>query len=199
LPVQSPDLSAWLVLQMEFLEHTARQLGWLSEAEEWKEKGESLFSKLLTYFVRDGRFEAMKIPGMEVVPSDSLILYLPLILGERLPEKLRENLISGLLEKGHLAGPWGFASEPLDSMLFEEDGYWRGAVWPAAAMILSDALRQCGRQKEARFYAESFCRLCAENGFYENYSALDGRGLRDHGFTWTASVFLILLRDYVLD
>ncbi|MCA5011038.1 hypothetical protein HP393_21560, partial [Clostridioides difficile] len=88
LPVQSPDLSAWLVLQMEFLEHTARQLGWLSEAEAWKEKGENLFTKLLAYFVRDGRFEAVKIPEMEVVTSDSLILYLPLILGERLPEKL---------------------------------------------------------------------------------------------------------------
>ncbi|SET52352.1 hypothetical protein SAMN05443270_0357 [Lacrimispora sphenoides] len=199
LPVQSPDLSAWLVLQMEFLEHTARQLGWQQEAEAWKVKGGNLLSKLLAYFVREGRFEAVKIPEMEVVTSDSLLLYLPLILGERLPEKLRDNLISGLLEKGHLAGPWGFASEPLDSMLFEEDGYWRGAVWPAAVMIMVDALKQCGRQKEARFYAERFCRLCADKGFYENYSALDGRGLRDHGFTWTASVFLILLRDYVLD
>ncbi len=199
LPVQSPDLSAWLVLQMEFLEHTARQLGLLSEAEKWKEKGEDLLSKLLAYFVKDDRFEAVKVPEMEVVPSDSLILYLPLILGERLPKKLRENLLSGLLKKGHLAGSWGFASEPLDSPLFEEDGYWRGAVWPSADMILIDALRQCGKGEEARFYAERFCRVCAEKGFYENYSALDGRGLRDHGFTWTASVFLILLRDYLLD
>ncbi|GLC80188.1 amylo-alpha-1,6-glucosidase [Lacrimispora brassicae] len=199
LPVQSPDLSAWLVLQMEFLEHTARDLGRLQEAEKWKEQGEDLLSKLLAYFVRDGRFEAVKIPEMEVVPSDSLILYLPLILGKRLPEKLRESLILGLLKKGHLAGSWGFASEPLDSMLFEEDGYWRGAVWPPVTMILVDALRQCGRGEEARFYAERFSRLCAEKGFYENYSALDGRGLRDHGFTWTASVFLILLRDYLMD
>ena len=199
LPVQSPDLSAWLVLQMEFLEHTARELGRHSEAETWKEKGEELLSKLLAYFARNDRFAAVKIPEMEAVPSDSLILYLPLILGKRLPEKLRENLLSGLLKDGHLAGTWGFASEPLDSELFEEDGYWRGAVWPAAVMILTDALRRCGRQKEARFYAERFCRLCAEKGFYENYSALDGRGLRDHGFTWTASVFFILLRDYLLD
>ena len=199
LPVQSPDLSAWLVLQMEFLEHTARDLGWLQEAEKWKEQGADLLSKLLAYFVRDGRFEAVKIPEMEVVPSDSLILYLPLILGKRLPEKLRESLILELLKKGHLAGSWGFASEPLDSMLFEEDGYWRGAVWPPVTMILVDTLRQCGRREEARFYAERFSRLCVEKGFYENYSALDGRGLRDHGFTWTASVFLILLRDYLMD
>ncbi len=199
LPVQSPDLSAWLVLQMEFLEHTARALGRWQEAEKWKEQGEDLLSKLLSYFVRDGRFEAVKIPGMEVVPSDSLILCLPLILGKRLPEKLRENLVSRLLKKGHLAGPWGFASEPLDSPLFEEDGYWRGAVWPPVTMILADALSRCGRREEARVYAERFCRLCSEKGFYENYSALDGRGLRDHGFTWTASVFLILLREFIID
>ena len=148
LPVQSPDLSAWLVLQMEFLEHTARDLGWFREAEKWKEQGEDRLSKLLAYFVRDGRFEAVKIPEMEVVPSDSLILYLPLILGKRLPEKLRESLILGLLKKGHLAGSWGFASEPLDSMLFEEDGYWRGGGLASCyhdSGRCTETMRQTGR------------------------------------------------------
>ena len=195
-PVQSPDLAAWLVIQMEFLEETAADLGLTDEALRWRERGEALFQDMMGYFVRDGRFEAVKLPEGETVPSESLILYLPLILGDRLPEKLRERMLHDLFRDNGLAAEWGLASEPLNSPLFEEDGYWRGAIWPPTALIMTEALKRCHRTDEALHYAERFCEMCAENGFYENYSAVDGHGLRDHGFTWTASVFLILLRDH---
>ena len=195
-PVQSPDLAAWLVLQMEFLEETAAELGYEEEAEQWKIKGEEFFRNMMDYFVRDGRFEAVKLPEGEVVPSKSLILYLPLILGDRLPEDLRERMLAELFEENSLAGEWGLASEPPGSPFFEEDGYWRGAIWPPATLIMVEALKRCHRNDEALNFAEKFCEICTKYGFYENYSALDGHGLRDHGFTWTASVFLILLRDY---
>lgn len=195
-PVQSPDLSAWLVIQMEFLERTARELGFLKEGERWRKSGDELLHSMLKYFVRDGRFSAVKLPEMIPVASHSLILYLPLILGTRLPKELREGLLLELLEEGRLAGDWGFASEARDGGFFEEDGYWRGAIWPPVMLILIDALKLCGRKDEAKAYANKFCTMCTRNGFFENYSALDGHGLRDHGFTWTASVFLILLREY---
>lgn len=195
-PVQSPDLSAWLVIQMEFLENTARELGFLEEGERWKKTGARLLQAMLDYFVTDGQFTAIKLPEMIPVISRSLIRCLPLILGERLPAELRERLLAVLLEDGGLAGPWGFASEAMDSGFFEEDGYWRGAIWPPVTLILIEALKRCGRSREAKEYANKFCAMCVRHGFYENYSALDGHGLRDHGFTWTASVFLILLREY---
>lgn len=196
-PVQSPDLAAWLVLQMEFLEETARELLLTGEAARWKVDGEELFHSMMEYFIRDGRFEAVKLPEGETVPSESLILYLPLILGDRLPEDLRESMLTALLEESSLATEWGLASEPLDSPLFEEDGYWRGAIWPPTTLIMVEALRRCHRNEEAEKLTERFCEICTKYGFYENYSAIDGHGLRDHGFTWTASVFLILLRDYM--
>ena len=41
--------------------------------------------------------------------------------------------------------------------------------------------------------AERFCDLCVkEPGFWENYDALTGKGLRCPGYTWTASVFLLM-------
>lgn len=74
-------------------------------------------------------------------------------------------------------------SEPLDSSLFEEHGYWRGAIWPPTTLIIAEVLDRCHKTVEALKIAERFCKMCAQNGFYENYSALDGHGLRDHGFT----------------
>lgn len=197
LPVKSPDLCAWLIDQMDFLGETARSLGMEQEGAEWEARSEKLLDHMLSYFVVDGRFVAYKEPEHCIVNCDSLLLYLPLILGEKLPQALRERMVNDLLEKGKFVTEYGIASEPLTSDRFVEDGYWRGAIWPPTALILTEALMKNGRKKEALKNAESFCRICAEGGFFENYSALDGHGLRDSGFTWTASAFMVLLRDYV--
>jgi hypothetical protein len=46
--------------------------------------------------------------------------------------------------------------------------------------------------KLARSLARAFCDLCRGNGLAENFDAGTGAGLRDRGYTWTASVFLEL-------
>lgn len=196
-PVKSPDLCAWLVEQMYFLSRTARLLGLIEESEDWAKRGEALLAKMLEYFVVDHTFAAYKEPEHKVVENNSLLLYIPLILGERLPEDLRKNMLDKLLTSGKFITDYGIASEPVDSEYFIEDGYWRGAIWPPTAFIMTELLMKNGKTEEALKNAESFCDLCAERGFYENYNAIDGRGLRDSGFTWTASVFMILLRDYL--
>ena len=41
--------------------------------------------------------------------------------------------------------------------------------------------------------AQRFCDMCIQtNGFWENYNASTGKGLRCPGYTWTAAVFLLL-------
>lgn len=197
LPVKSPDLCTWLIEQMDFLSETALELGRVSEAEEWKQKSSHLLSHMLDYFVKDGQFTAYKIPENSPVQSDSLLMYIPLLLGKRLPEEVRQSMLDRLLETTRYFTPYGLASEPLDSPWFVEDGYWRGAVWPPTAWIFTEILMRNGKYKEAYRNAESFCEMCAQQGFFENYSALDGHGLRDSGYSWTAGAFMILLRDYL--
>lgn len=197
LPVKSPDLCAWLVDQMDFLKETAGSLGLKQQEAEWKKRSDDLLAHMLTYFVVDNRFVAYKEPEHTIVECDSLLLYLPLILGDRLPEALRQQMLTDLLKKDKFITSFGIASEPLTSSRFVEDGYWRGAIWPPTALILTEALLRNGKKEEALANAVSFCDMCAKVGFFENYSALDGHGLRDSGFTWTASAFMVLLRDYV--
>ena len=197
LPVKAPDLCAWLVEQMDFLANTAEELGKAQESKKWREQSDALLSKMIDYFVRDDQFVAYKEPEHRVVKCDSLLLYIPLILGKKLPSKVRGKMLEKLLEPGRFLTEYGIASEPLDSERFVEDGYWRGAVWPPTAYIMTELLMRNGKTDEAIRNAEGFCKMCAKSGFYENYSAIDGHGLRDSGFTWTASAFMILLRDYI--
>jgi len=62
-----------------------------------------------------------------------------------------------------------------------------------------EALAACGELDLARSLARKFCDLCAASGFAENFDALTGAALRDRAYTWTASVFLILGHEYLLE
>lgn len=197
VPVKAPDLSAWLIIQLDFLADTALELGLIEEADVWKKKSEELLQKMLALFVENNHMKAIKVPDNKTVECDSLLLYVPLILGEKLPAEIRERMLEELLKEKNFITDYGIASEPVDSPYFVEDGYWRGAIWPPTAYIMTEALMANGRKEEAVLNARRFCDMCASEGFFENYSAIDGHGLRDSGFTWTASVFMILIRDYL--
>lgn len=197
VPVKSPDLCTWLILQMDFLSETAKDLGMAEQSKQWHIRSEQLLQKMLEFFVVDNRFCAVKIPDNTIIKCDSLLLYIPLLLADRLPENIRKKMLDELLTSKKFITEYGIASEPIDSQYFIEDGYWRGAIWPPTTYIMTELLVRNGRQKEAVQNAQKFCDMCAKSGFFENYSAINGRGLRDSGFTWTASVFMILLRDYI--
>lgn len=122
--------------------------------------------------------------------------YLPLILGEKLPQELRRSLIRNLMEKDFLT-PYGFATEAYTSSLYDPDGYWRGPIWAPPTLFLVEGLYKSGEENLAKDVAERFCKMVKRSGFAENYDALTGEGLRDQAYTWTASIFLILLKEYL--
>jgi hypothetical protein len=53
-----------------------------------------------------------------------------------------------------------------------------------------------GETDLARRIAGGFRKACEKSGFAENFDALTGRALRDRSYTWTASVYLILGREF---
>jgi len=66
-------------------------------------------------------------------------------------------------------------------------------LWGASTYIIFDGLVSLGEIRLARMIAQRFCDMCIQtNGFWENYNALTGKGLRCPGYTWTAAVFLLL-------
>ena len=196
-PLEAPDLSAYLVIQMDVLARVARRLGRRSEAARWKARADKLLARLIEHSWRGDRFVAPRSGDHRVADSDSLLSYVPIVLGKRLPQEIRRTLIAGLKAKGRFLTPHGLATESPTSRHYRSDGYWRGPIWAPSTMLVVDGLAACGEAALARTIARRFCDLCAAEGMAENFDALTGRGLRDRAYTWTASVFLILAHEYL--
>ncbi|RKR76446.1 amylo-alpha-1,6-glucosidase [Frondihabitans australicus] len=192
VPVQSPDLLSYLALQMLALARMADHLGRPSDAVDWRGRAERTIETLCSRFWVDGRFVARDTLTGAVIDSDSLILTMPLVLGDMLPEPQRSATVDRLLEGGYLTRH-GFATEPVDSPFYEADGYWRGPIWAPSTMLLVDGLRRAGHGDLADDVTDRFVATCADAGMAENFDAVTGAGLRDRSMTWTASVFLSLV------
>ena len=196
-PMEGPDLSAFLVLQMDVLADLARHLGREDKAVEWSQRSDALLTELLAAFWVDGRFVFRNaLTGAYTQGSRSLLPYIPLILGEKLPVAIREKLIAELSDPAGLVTTFGPASEHPDSSLYDPDGYWRGPIWAPSTFLIVEGLKAAGAPDLARSIALKFCALCEQSGFAENFDALTAAPLRDRAYTWTSSVYLYFLFEY---
>jgi putative isomerase len=197
IPVESPDLCAFLILQMEALAQIAMRLGKETESESWDVRSKKLFEKLIREFWNGSRFIAREALSHQPIESESLLTYLPIVLGKRLPASIIQSLLAGLMEKDRFLTDFGFATESLKSPLYQPDGYWRGPIWAPTMMMLIEGIREAGDLNMSRDLARRFCNMTAQCGMAENFDALTGKGLRDTAFTWTSSVFLLLANGYL--
>lgn len=191
--VISPDLNAFLVIQMDVLRHLAEQLGLSSESAQWAQQ----MQRTLTAMVRELFPEELPVvrdaETYRIIPHDSLLPYMSLLAGEYLPASCRDRMVA-VLQGPAFWTPYGYATEKPASPAFEENGYWRGAVWAPVMYLLYDALSQAGALSAAQKTAEAYCRAVLRGGPAENHSALTGEGLRDPAYTWSSSVFLMFVR-----
>jgi glycogen debranching enzyme len=133
-PVESPDLSSFLILQMEILSEIADELGKKNEALKWAVKSKNLLNRLISHFWINDRFVAVKSGDHSIIESESLVLYIPIILGKRLPESIRRKLVEEI-GNGFLT-QFGLATERTTSPRFREDGYWRGPIWAPTTLLI---------------------------------------------------------------
>ncbi|MFW6271268.1 MAG: amylo-alpha-1,6-glucosidase, partial [Bacillota bacterium] len=198
-PVESPDLSAFLVIQMEVLSEIADILGKGEEAAEWEVRSEKLLANMLDHCWTGEEFIAPYPKTHEYFDKgDSLILYIPVILGKRLPESIKNKLIDDLKEEGRFLTENGLATESINSSFYESNGYWRGPIWAPSTMIMIEGIEAAGEKEFAMDLAYRFCQMIKKGGMAENFDAVTGEGLRDRAYTWTSSVFLMLANKVLL-
>jgi putative isomerase len=195
-PVQTPDLAAFLIVQMDVLADLAKKLRHTSEEKEWRARADRLYRLFVEAFWTGTEFTAIG-PNGNKVKSQSLQLCLPLILGHRLAPEMIASIVDRLVSHDGLITEYGLATENPTSNMYSPDGYWRGPIWAPSTLIMVDALNDIGEKDLAESIARSFCRMCQASGMAENFDALTGEGLRDRAYTWTSSVFLILAHEYL--
>jgi glycogen debranching enzyme len=188
--VESPDLSAYLVIQMEVLSRMAQKLGLDKQANMWQNRSTLLLHKMLQKFWNGHRFVAFRVITGKPIRSDSLLLDMPVILGRRLPPSVRTQLVDDITKRLKNS-PFGLPSEPTTSPFYRADGYWRGPIWAPATMIIVNGLDDMGHHALANSLRKNFCLMTQKSGMSENFDATTGKGLRDPAYTWTASIYLI--------
>jgi len=192
-PTEGADLAAHLVLQTEALGFVASLLGRTTEAERWEAASDRQLRDLLEKQLKGDRFFSPLDGHSEAPQTHCLLNYVPMVLGHRLAEGVLRALAQDLSPGGPFLTEHGLATESPDSPQYEPDGYWRGPIWAPSTYLIFDGLRDAGETAVAQAVAERFCDMCAgQGGMYENYDALTGEGLRDPGYSWTASVFVLL-------
>lgn len=196
IPLEGPDLSAFLIIQMDVLADVAKLIGKKRDAHRWTKRANQLLERLLAHSWRDGGFVAPRSGDHKTAEGgDSLVLFMPLVLGNRLPPDIRQTLIAGIAEEGRFLTQYGLATENVKSAKYESDGYWRGPIWAPSTMLIVDGLLSCGQKPLAVEIARRFCKMVSMSGMAENFDALTGKSLRDPAYTWTSSVFQLLAHD----
>lgn len=192
--VETPDLPAFLILQMNTLVRIANTLGDGEGAHKWSSRAKELTDAFMRHSMTDDGFASL-LSGSHIPVSSGgcLLSLMPLVLGEQLPESLREPMLERL-KRLHLT-EFGLATESPQSERYEPDGYWRGPIWAPSTYLIYDGLRRMGETQLADEIARRYCDMTAftAKGNYENFDALTGRGLRAPGYTWSASVYMLML------
>lgn len=194
MPVESPDINTYLVLQMDALARIAEIIGETQDAPRWRRRAEELTQRMIEHFWDEqaGVFWALK--DHRPIPTLTLFNLYPLLTG-RLPEAMQARVLE------HLTSPHEFWTRyplPVVSVSdpkFEADQYWRGPTWVNLNYLFVEGLVKCQRPDLARQLLERTLELVQlHSDIYEYYNPLTGaRPPKAAGiFGWTSAVFIDL-------
>ena len=187
----TPDLAAYLVLLYDGLAAMAEALGMPEAAKDWTGRGDALTQLMLDKLWNGERFVAITNHSHEVVATDSVIYYLPLVLGKRLPQAVIDRMTADLLVEGDYLTPFGLCVEKLESDFFRLSGMSRGWVLPASNLLILTGMYNAGKVAEAKMIARRYCDACAKWGISMLLDPIRGT---PNGFacSWSANTFLVL-------
>jgi hypothetical protein len=152
MPVESPDLATYLVLQMDALGRMARTLGLDADADRWAERADELVRRMVAHFYDPdaGVFWAVRPTQdhrrVEVLTPVSLI---PLATG-RLDRAVADRLVARLVDPAQFWPRYPIPTVALSDPRYAPTQMWRGPVWANINSLWVDALLAAGFPDVAR-------------------------------------------------
>lgn len=159
VPVETPDIIAYIILLAEGLSRLAERLGLSGEAASWKEKSETLLKKLLTEFWNGKRFVARLSTTHEIVETEELEAYMPVMLGKRLPRDILNAMLEDLTDPEKYYTPFGFRSGPKQ---IKDGKPLPGFIGGFAQVKMLPGLWYAGEKELARSLIAGYCEKSAE-------------------------------------
>lgn len=193
LPVASPDLAAYLVVQDAELARLWRRLGEEAAAERHGRRAERTMDLLLDMWdARLGYFPAY-VGGLPVEELTAVSL-LPLLTGG-LPDRVVDQLMRTLNDTSLFASPFPVPTVALAQRSFSAERMWRGPAWVNINALLVEALSISGRSADATALAEQTVALVIRaGGPHEYFNPITGHKAPDAttSFGWSAALFVDL-------
>lgn len=197
MPVTSPDLNTYLVLQMENLGRIAAAIGLPAEANAWEEQAEAHLQRMIArlWDEKAGLFWAHR-QGSPIAVRTPFNLF-PLITG-RLPESMARRLVA------HLTDPAEFWTRfPVPSVARNDFHYnplqmWRGPAWINVNYLMVEGLERSGFPAEAHQLRRSTLELIQRHtDIYEYYHPETGEPGPQAAtlFGWSAALFIEMALD----
>ena len=194
MPVESPDLSSYICVQMQSLATIARVTGRYRDAELWDRKARDLARLATAHFYDNscGLFWATRnhIPIRVLTP----LSLLPIWTGCLSASQVRA-LVSNLTRDASLWTEFGIPTVSRNDLTYDPDRMWRGPVWVNVNYMMIEALSRVGYHNLAATLADRTIDLVARQGAAEYFNSITGDvpPRAAPAFGWSAALFIDLL------
>jgi hypothetical protein len=168
-PLETPDLYAQIILYSEAVGRIERLAG-AGNGLRWYEESQA-FKKTLLEQLWDGEtFVCRGAISGKTYSCASLLTYVPLILGRRIPEHMTDKLAEALkCEKRYLSAR-GLVSERMGSEYYDAKAPGSGTVESLLQQLLVSGLIAAGKTEAARIIAERVLAWAARNAAVQSVS-----------------------------
>src|SRR5512133_308078 len=194
MPVCSPDLNAYLVLQMQYLAKIAEVIGEVRDITTWNELAASLIKRMdeVLWDGPAGMYFAHH--EKDVIRLKTPFSLFPLLLGNLDPDKAA-RLVENLFDESTFWTDFPVPSVAIDEESFDPEQMWRGPAWVNVNYLLVEGLTRSGFVEEARRLRRiTLQKLMNLPDFYEYYNPLTGEPGSKAApiFGWSAALFIDL-------
>ena len=194
MPVESPDINTYLVMQMDALAKIAEILGLKEDAVQWLVRADVLAHKMVTHFWDEeaGVFWAMydHKPIGVLTPFN---LY-PLMTG-RLSRTKTDRLVHHIVSPDEFWTNYPIPTVARNDRQFNPNQMWRGPSWVNINYLFIEGLARCGYLEAARLLRDrTLGMLMRQNDIYEYYNPESGDPPPNAAsvFGWSSAVFIDL-------
>lgn len=200
LPVESPDINTYLVIQMNSLAKMAELIGKNKEAKEWRKQADELTQRMIEHLWNEeaGIFNALH--NEKTIPVLTPFNLYPLWTGQ-LPQEINKKLLAHLQDPSEFWGRFALPTVAYDDPAYSADKMWRGPVWANINYFFIEALNIIGERQLARELREKTLNMIASQpGMREYYNSQSGEapGSAAPIFGWSAAVFIELaIQEYM--
>jgi glycogen debranching enzyme len=193
LPVASPDLAAYLILQDDLLAARARSVGDAAGAERFAARASRTLELLEGMWDESAGFFRSSGAG-KPVEAEAVVSLLPLLTG-RLPGRYVAGILAALDDPERFATTWTVPTVARRDPDYSDERMWRGPVWVNVNALLAEGLAVSGHVDRSRALIEQTLRLVQHGGGpHEYFNPATGEKARTAttAFGWSAALFIDL-------